>query len=478
MGFVRRLSLRHGVLSRRSRLGVTLLAASLGASCTTEKPPRPQLVVHVDLDMPVTGQLRDDLSNDAAVDTVRVEVFTSDKKPVGSRLFSVGSAASLPLSFGIPGGVATDGQVLIRLRAFRAGYSTPGQQDGDPVLDPPPPLTVDRLVTLRFSAAGVVDASVVLHGDCFGKPVRFGLGGEEGHTCIDTAEPDALSSRGIAMEAVATSVAGTWSRAAVEPCLHAAPEGARCIPGGLSVFGDPLFLARNELEIDATPVKLVDHSPFFLDTHEVTVGELRALLVGGYAGPLPTPRDQGKNKQCSWDPAASGDLAVTCIAPEVADAVCAAKGGRVVSEAQWEHAARGRGKRRLFAWGDVEPSCCSASIARIAGGGCFPLQPEAVGSHMGDQTCAGDVTSDGIVDMTGGVAELVLDSIAKLDDPCWASSGPLAILKDPVCVAAVGRMARGAGWQFALGDAPLAVRRKFVDSDPSYGFRCVYGDGP
>jgi formylglycine-generating enzyme required for sulfatase activity len=460
-------------LERTTWAGVSL---ALLLSCSNEKPARPQVVLHVDVDMPLTVALGDDVSHDAAVDTLRIEVFTSDKKLVDSRLFSVSSKASLPLSFGIPASVAKDGRALIRLRAFRAAYASPGKLNDAPVLDPLARLSVDRLVTLTFSKEGVVDASVILHGECFGAPVRFGLGGELGRTCIDAAHADVESTSGVTVGAPKTSVAGSWSRAVNQPCRHAPPDGAICIPGGLSVLGDPLFLARSELELDATPGMLVDHSPFFLDTDEVTVGELRALVARGYGGPLPSPRDQAKKKDCTWDPAAPDADPVNCISPELADAVCAAKGGHVVSEAQWEHAARGRGERRLFAWGDEEPECCSASLAKLAGGGCLPLGPEPIGSHLDEGGCKGDVTRDGVVDMTGSVAELTLDSVASYLDPCWASPG--GILKDPVCRAAVGRVARGAGWAFAFGDAALPIRRNFTDSDAGFGFRCAYEDKP
>ena len=147
------------------------------------------------------------------------------------------------------------------------------------------------------------------------------------------------------------------------------------------------------------------------------------------------------------------------------------------SEAQWQHAARGRGERRVFAWGDTQAECCSASIGRIAGGGCTPFGPEPVESHLGSSTCDGDVTRDGVEDMTGSVSELVRDTQTLFSDPCWTSS-PLAILKDPVCTPSSNRMAYGAGWSMAFGDAPLPIRRTFNEEDDDYGFRCAYEDTP
>jgi len=33
---------------------------------------------------------------------------------------------------------------------------------------------------------------------------------------------------------------------------------------------------------------------------------------------------------------------------------------------------------------------------------------------------------------------------------------------------------RGAAWQLGIGQAPLPLRRAFVELDPGNGFRCVY----
>ncbi|MFO0547110.1 MAG: SUMF1/EgtB/PvdO family nonheme iron enzyme [Polyangiaceae bacterium] len=462
----------------RVALAVGALLSSLSAC---DAPARPELVLVVDVDMPVSGQVGDGaaFSADAAVDTLRIEVFDADRQRIDDRALSIATTASLPLSFGIPSDIISSGPVLVRIRAFRGVYSTPGFSGDKPISDPIQEVTVDRLIELTLPEDGVVERHVTLHGDCMGVPIQFGVAGAPNRTCIDAEHPSAPALEEDSEEtSVDGTVAGTWALAAVLPCQGTAPRGAVCIPGGLSVVGDPLFLARNELEYDAVPIRPTLHAPFFMDQTEVTVGELRALVADGYSGPLPTTQS-AQFPDCTWSPATSADMPVNCILYAVADLVCAERGGTVPSEAQWEHAARGRGERRLFAWVGNQINCCSASLGRFPNAGCDGgYGAEPVKSHPGDDACPGDVSRDGVFDLTGSVGEIVLDTFGSYADACWQPDGPLAIPHDPICDETSLRLSRGAAWNAAFGDATLPARKSFGEAGSDQGFRCVYSDEP
>ncbi|HVY49124.1 MAG TPA: SUMF1/EgtB/PvdO family nonheme iron enzyme, partial [Minicystis sp.] len=365
---------------RGNRIGVLVAIAAGAAGCSGSLPPRPEIVLFIDTDAPVVGQLAGDatLSADAAIDTVRVEVFSNDGAISRDDLqtFLVPQASSWPVSFGIDVSKHGGSAVRVRVRGFRSDRSTAGLLDGKATLDPIPEATIDRLVDLPSPSGGVDHVRVTLHGACMGAPAGF----DPPASCIDehtlagdpTAGVDDVDPRGL------VTAAGSWTDAAARPCDTSPPADAPdpvCVQGGFTLLGDVDFQGVDTLiQVDSAPLIPAVVSPVYLDREEFTVGRLRQLvLAGSYTGDMPlspgNPGDLGgMAAACTWvdDPhdASHDDLPLTCVFPAVADAICAAVGGFLPSEAAWEHAARGRGAGRLFPWGEDAPSCDRVCASR------------------------------------------------------------------------------------------------------------------
>jgi formylglycine-generating enzyme required for sulfatase activity len=456
-------------------------------ACGNSAAPQPEVVLVLDTDAPLVGELslHPELSPDAAVDTVRVDILGGGDDVTDVRRFLVPELTGWPVSFGVV--PPPDGQVRLRIRLFRARFASPGTLNGVAVLDPPPQVTIERLVHATASA-GVQRLRVLLTEDCLGTASSF-VSPET--TCIDGNETAGSPTHGLEPVSSddAPSVAGTWQPARETPCSSSPPPSALCIPGGFSIIGEPALAGESDTHgYDPIPLRPAVISPFFLDTTEYTVGRLRALLARtSLKGPLPVlsnGNDPATSNFCTWlgpmDPT-NDRFPLNCLRLQTAQLICELEGGALPSEAQWEHAARGRGERRLYPWGDDDGTCCTASTSRASTPGftfnCTGVGVEPVGSHPPRASCngLGDLSRDGIVDMAGSLSEATADALDPYDAPCWTVAG---ILYDPVCAdpMAPGHTSRGSNW---FSDVNVTAPARFLWADSQSragGFRCAYRD--
>jgi formylglycine-generating enzyme len=424
-----------------------LLALMACSSAPRELPPRGQLVLYFDTDAPVTG------SATVLFDRLRVDVAACEGCDPVARDFTIDADAFRARRVSI--GVVNGGIVRARLYLLEGNLET----------EPPPDVTIDITAALpMIPAEGLVERTLFL-------PTE--RAGEEG-------------ARGELSEGGPSKV-GTWPGAQKIDCLSPPRAGEVCVPGGAFWMGTARMRDfRLWLDPAAEARRLVVLSPYYIDAHEVTVGELRATKTTAleWSGSRIGDKDED---WCTFtkSPAANEALPANCITRTAAIAHCAALGKQLPTEAQFEYVASNLG-RSLWPYGNDVPSCTDAVLARAK-------PPIDVGDFTSSTACpqskvvaapavAGtgardrvDLPSGTVLDLVGNLSEHTRDIYQYRSDSCWSRRG---VYTDPTCdhygTSVRAFLVKGGNhwWQQGLsfaqmrwptGDAP----------DPIVGFRCV-----
>lgn len=214
-----------------------------------------------------------------------------------------------------------------------------------------------------------------------------------------------------------------------------APEGMVYVPGGTTRIGiDPEDLRAIAAERvrgprhlwgrAAMPSFTTEVEPFFLDVHPVTVAQFRKFVEAtgfetqaerfGDGGVLDDRAGQWRLvRGANWrrphgpdGPSAPDDHPVTQVSWNDAEAYCTWAGGRLPTEIEWEHAARGAENRRSYCpW---EGDCDIEARVRHANTwqGTFPRRnTEEDGYRYTSPVGAFGETELGLQDMSGNVWE-------------------------------------------------------------------------
>lgn len=470
------------VRSGRIAAGCTL---GLALSCAERAEPRAQLLLFVDTDTPLFAQLdtQSQALRAAAIDMLHVEILGVNGAVQESRNIVALNVSDWPISFGVVPSGGDARHLSIRLRGLSSGHvpSTDAQ-----TLAASANVIIDRLVEVDVGS-GVTARRVTLRGDCMGVRTTFATFGAPATTCVDAAQRHGSPSEGLAsvdVDEPRATLAGSWALAIEAPCTAPAPEGAVCIPGGVSVLGE-LSLAGFSDGLtgwDPVPLRPAALSPFYLDRVEITVGRVRGLVKAQRVDPPPASAP-GPFGECQWlgeDDAKNDAMPMNCVSQKVAESVCSALGGTLPSEAQWEHAARGRGEGNRYPWGSMEPECCSAAFGATSAtyGDCPDATIAAAGVHA-NSPCEGphDVSRDGVADLAGNLSEWMRDAFAPYDAPCW----PEGITLDPRCADPTLASEVSRGGDFASPVWQLAASLRFTPGSlprATQGFRCAYPGSP
>ena len=399
------------------------------------------------------------------------------------RDFAVDESTFLPdgASFTIE---AEPGEVVrVRARLFRDASSFAGE--------PRPESTIEVIAELPPTPTeGALETTIELRTEQVGIP----LGTVERPVEIGQEGSPALAGDSSKLQV------GSWRKDAHNrPCTLEPGPGETCVHGGAYWMGNPLVKGDDFVESDRQ--RLVVLSPYFLDTGEVKVGQLREFLKRRpELDTVPRKSEELISEEyfCTYtdEPdTKSEERPANCVDWELADAYCRDRGALLPSEAQFEYASSEL-RSALFVWGADEAPLCEAAVWGRSGLENSAI--EQVGASncesfgTGPQTLSADpelrnltrltdrikIGGNEIFDLAGNLQEWVLDRYNTQDEPCWKSI-TTNIFSDPVCTleGKVGeRSVRGGSWiqnREFLRAAYRASRGPDQGGTYVVGFRCA-----
>ena len=216
---------------------------------------------------------------------------------------------------------------------------------------------------------------------------------------------------------------------------------------------------------DQLPVHQVFLDAYWIDRTEVTNAMFAAFLTAEgnqEEGGTRWLNDEADSVQIhllngQWDPInAYEDHPVTHVSWYGARAYCDWARRRLLTEAEWERAARS-GDRRMYPWGNSFPTCLLANFEDCVG------DTNTIGTHPDG------ASPYGVQDVAGNVWEWVADRYqsdyygdSPLENPAGPSTGGYRVL-------------RGGSWDTSIYYFLSAYRVRNIpeDSDSGSGFRCA-----
>ncbi len=462
-------------------LGLPAALWLVGCGGQSTLPPQGQILLFIDTDAPLPaapGSAPDDSLPPPLFDRLRIEVRAVDAPegdaPLARRDFSLHRGLFLngPESVGIVP-EPSEGALTARARLYRSVNVRSGEIAVSSTVD------VTQLLP-AVATDGVVQAFIELRVD-------------------DTGQPKTLGDVPDAVVVPTTSLVGTWPGAERVPCPAPPAKDEVCVPGGAFWMGDPAL--RDDSEVaDAEREHLVVVSPFFIDAHEVTVGEMREraldLVRAGVRMPPPWSGSSAgisDDDFSTYTPGPSTNDAADVQATFPANAVswitarayCDAGGKDLPTEAMFEFLASGRGWEQKYVWGNDEPDACDDVVAARAGFGAYSTfegdcrpggtigGPLPFGSGKRDRV---ELKGGVVLDLAGNLSEWTLDWFHTEDEGVWAAPG---VLTDPVALepGAGGDLhtLRGGSWRSRYVQLRAAARlgREPVAENRAVGFRCA-----
>ena len=220
----------------------------------------------------------------------------------------------------------------------------------------------------------------------------------------------------------------------------------------------------------ALPVHKVKLDGFYMDSHEITVGQFKRFLKQSGYKPEAVKAGWDINKLWNevkkWSP--TDEHPVVFVSWNDATAYAKWAGKRLPTEAEWEYAARGGRVGKRYSWGDDKK--VARDYANYVGRG---GRDKWEGVPNGGTAPVGSFKPNGysLYDMAGNVWEWCGDWYGS----DYYSKSPAK--NPPGPGTGKSRVLRGGSWYFATSYLRVAYRDDYAPGAGNYGlgFRCVSG---
>jgi formylglycine-generating enzyme required for sulfatase activity len=228
----------------------------------------------------------------------------------------------------------------------------------------------------------------------------------------------------------------------------------------------PFEMGRDDGPTDEQPIHTVTLDAFYIDLYEVTNAQYAHCVEAGVCDPTTdtTAFESSYSRRIYFGNPEYQDYPVIYADWYEAQAYCAWRGGHLPTEAEWEKAAQGGLKGKLYPWGNEAPICQSGAPNGAKfddDAGCNSTDTERVGSY--------GPNGFGLYDMAGNLWEWVADwydvdyyANSPAANPTGPEDGSFPVL-------------RGGSWQ-SNAEHLRVTGRRFNDPKSgalNIGFRCA-----